>query len=338
MKGGAVLFLGIEGTRLRRDERAILLQVRPAGVTLLPRNIESEGQLAELVRDLRAPVPDLILALDAEGGRVDRLRHVVAPAPAASRLAAQPVRFAERAGRWVGAAMRAFDFDLDLAPVVDLDYGITGNALDGRCFGRTPRSVAARARGFLRGLHRAGIGGCLKHLPGLGRAGHDTHFDPSWIAANRRQLGRDLAPFLALAGEADAIMASHAVYPALDPAALPATLSAAIGRQLLRRRMRYRGALLSDDLEMGALAPHGDLADRAEAALVAGCDGLLFCRRIEEAPIIARRLSRAALSSRRAEATGRLGRLRRALARRRREASAPVTLDRVRQSLAQLSS
>jgi len=337
VRGGKVLFLGVESTKLARHERSILLRVRPAGVTLLPRNIADEEQVLALVLELRTHVPELILAVDAEGGRVDRLRQVVAPAPAASDLAGRPARDSARAGRWVGAELRRFGFDLNLAPVVDLDHGIGDNALDGRTYGRTPRAVSSRARGFLRGLHRAGIGGCLKHFPGLGRAGRDTHFDPSWITATRRELARDLAPFLALAGEADAVMASHAVYPALDPAALPATLSPAIGSQLLRRRMRYRGPLLSDDLEMGALAPHGDLAERAEAALVAGCDGLLFCRRIEEAPAIARRLSRARLAPRLEEATKRLTRLRKALARRRRGAPEPPPLRRIRAALAGFS-
>ena len=337
MRGGRVLFLGFEGPRLSGDERAILQRVRPAGLTLVPRNIEDGEQLRELVADLRRLCPDAILALDAEGGRVDRLRGVVAPAPAASWLAGRPPRVAQAAGRWVGASLRCFDFDLALAPVVDLDRGLVGNALDGRCFGRSPRAVTARAAAFLRGLHTSGVGACLKHFPGLGGAGLDTHERPTWIALTRRELARDLAPFVAIAPRADAVMASHAVYPALDSAALPATLSRALAHALLHGRMRYRGVLLTDDLEMGALAPHGDLAERGEAALAAGCDGLLFCRRLEESPRIARRLARRGARHRLDEATRRLARLRRELGARRRRAPEPPPLELLRRRLESLA-
>lgn len=336
MKGGAVLFLGFEGTALTAFERGVLRRVEPAGVTLVPRNIENASQLLALVAELRRLSPQAILALDAEGGRVDRLRRIVAPAPAAESLGRRPPRAARAAGRWVGAALRLFDFDLDLAPVVDLDRGQHGNALDGRCFGDTPRAVTARAGAFLAGLHAAGVGGCLKHFPGLGGAGRDTHADPAWIALSRRQLRRDLAPFEALAASADAVMAGHAVYPALDPAALPATLSRALATALLRRRLGYRGALLSDDLEMGALAPHGDLPERGEAALAAGCDGLFFCRRIEAAPAIAARLGRGPNAARLQAATRRLAGLRRRLAALRRAAAAPPPLDAIRRRLSSL--
>jgi beta-N-acetylhexosaminidase len=337
VRGGRVLFLGFEGPRLTREERAILRRVRPAGLTLVPRNIEDGEQLTALVAELRRLCPGAILALDAEGGRVDRLRGIVAPAPAAGWLAGQPPRTAEHAGRWIGASLRRFDFDLDLAPVVDLDRGRTGNALDGRCLGTTPRGVIARAGGFLRGLHAFGVGSCLKHFPGLGGAGADTHVAPSWIALSRRQLDRDLAPFVALAPLADAVMASHAVYPGLDSAALPATLSPALARDLLRRRLRYRRALLSDDLEMNALAPHGGLAERGEAALVAGCDGLLFCRRLDEAPAIARRLERRVPTTRLEEAKRRLARLRRELDARRRRSPVPPPLVELRRRLAAIA-
>jgi beta-N-acetylhexosaminidase len=337
VRGGRVLFLGFEATRLTAEERRILKRVRPAGLTLVPRNIDSGEQLVELMDDLRQLCPDAVFALDAEGGRVDRLRHVVAPAPAAASLATRPPRASGSAGRWIGGALRRCGFDLDLAPVVDLDRGATGNALDGRCFGRTPRGVTARAAAFLDGLHEAGVGACLKHFPGLGGAGRDTHADPAWIALSRRDLARDLRPFQALAPRAEAVMASHAVYPALDPAALPATLSPALATALLRRQLRYRGVLLSDDLEMGALAPHGDLVERGEAALDAGCDGLLFCRRLDAAPAIAERLARAAHRERLASSSARLDRLRRRLAALRRAAGEPPPLAAIRRRLAALS-
>jgi beta-N-acetylhexosaminidase len=336
MKGGELLFVGVEGTRLTAAEAGLLGKVLPAGVVLVQRNIADEETLRMLMAELRAAVPGATLALDAEGGPVDRLRGVVGPAPGADLLALQAPARARRAGYWVGAALAGLGFDLDLAPVVDLDHGRAGNALDRRTFGADPRRVASRAGAFLDGLHAAGIGGCLKHFPGLGAAGADTHVAPAAIGLDADALARDRAPFAALAARAEAVMAGHAVYPALDPEARPATLSRALCTGLLRRSVRFRGALLSDDLEMGALAPWGELPERGREALAAGCDGLLFCRRIEAAPEIAAALGARSLAGRRAEAGRRLARLRGGLARRRAAAQPPPPLARVREALARL--
>jgi len=318
VKGAELLVLGFEGTRLTGGERRLLARLRPLGVILVQRNIGADlGELIELVGEVRAATPDSLLALDAEGGRVDRLRDLFGPAPSAQALAARPPALTRRAARWIGAAMRATGFDLDFAPVVDLDRGRSGNALDGRCFGADVRSVVARGRAVLDGLAASGIGGCLKHFPGLGGAPADTHLRPACIERTVAELARDLEPFGRLAARAGAVMAGHAIYPALDPQLRPATLSPPIATHVLRRglRPRFTGVLFSDDLEMGALGPWGDLPERGAAALAAGCDALLFCRQIEDAPAIAARLARPALSTRRREATARLERLRRQLAR-----------------------
>jgi beta-N-acetylhexosaminidase len=334
MRGGRVLFVGFEGSALTHEERTILRRIRPGGLVLLPRNIDDEPGLTALVRELRDLCPDAILALDSEGGRVDRLRALIGPAPSALHLAAHPSRLARRSGRWVGASLASFGFDLDFAPVVDLDHGRIGNALDGRCFGSTPRAVIARAGAFLSGLEAAGIGGCLKHFPGLGAAGEDTHLETTSIGLSAREIARDLAPFRALAARSGSMMAGHAVYPEIDPQELPATLSPAVSTGLLRGDLGYRGTLLSDDLEMGALGRFGDLPARAEAALGAGCDGLLFCRRLDEAPEIAGRLGRSRLAKHRGRAEERVERLRRRLRRLRRSAAPPPALEIVRCRLA----
>lgn len=337
MIGGGVLVLGFEGTALTAEERRILSRVQPAGITLVPRNILDGAQLVELVRDLRALAPRAILAVDGEGGRVDRLRRVVAPAPAAADLARHRPAMARRSGRWIGAALRLFDFDLDLAPVIDLDRGRTDNALDRRCFGSHPVAVVARGKAFIEGLEASGVGACLKHFPGLGGAGEDTHQEPARIELSSRELALDGEPFRRLAASAGVVMVGHAIYPALDPAALPATLSVAIATTLLRKQHSFSGVLFSDDLEMGALAPFGELTDRAETALVAGCDGLLFCRRLDEAPRIAERLGKPRLRARVASSVARLEKLRRRLAGLRRAAGPPPPLEVVRRRLAALA-
>jgi len=335
VKGGELLVVGVEGVRLTAAERRILARLQPFGVVLVQRNVADESNLRALVAEIRAACPEAILPLDAEGGRVDRLRALVGPAPAAADLARHPPALARRAARWTGAALRALGFDLDFAPVVDLDHGISGNALDRRCFGSVPRSVIARGRASIEGLAAAGVGACVKHFPGLGAAGADTHLAPARIVLGARALARDLAPFRALASAAGAVMVGHAIYPSLDSEGLPATLSPRLATGLLRRGLSFYGALFSDDLEMGALATFGELPERAAAALAAGCDALLFCRRLEAAPEIAARLARPGLARRRAEAGARLERLRRRLARLRRAAGEPPPLGIVRRRLAE---
>ena len=337
MKGGELLFVGLAGARPRAGERRLLRRLQPGGVVLFARNVEDEAQLTALVAELRALCPGAVVAMDAEGGRVDRLRELAGPAPAGEVLARLPARISARAGRWMGAALAHFGFRLDLAPVVDLDRGRRDNALDGRCLGTQPRAVTSRARAFLLGLHAAGVGGCLKHFPGLGGASRDTHRDAAPIMLGERDLARDLSPFRALRDEADAVMAAHAAYPALDPSSAPATLSPALARRLLRREVGYRGALLSDDLEMGALAPLGDLPELAEAALAAGCDGLLVCSRLAAGPGIAERLAASPFAVRRAEAGSRLRRLARRLARLRAQAPPPPSLEKIRAGLRALA-
>ncbi len=334
MKGAGVLVVGVEGDVLDAGEWRLLSRLQPFGVILVRRNIIELDALRALVAQIRAACPRALLLLDAEGGRVDRLRDIVGPAPAAADLARRSPTLARRAGRWIGAALAGFDFDLDFAPVVDLDRGMLNNALDRRCLGSTPRGVIARAKAFIEGLESSGVASCVKHFPGLGGAPADTHLEPARIDLSARQLARDLAPFVALAQRSGSLMAGHGVYPALDPGLRPATLSPAIATDLVRKALPFRGVLFSDDLEMHALAPFGDLGDRGEAALAAGCDALLFCRRLESAPEIAARLAHPRLARRRRQAEARLDRLRRGIARLRRAAGDPLPLDQVRRRLA----
>jgi len=329
-EGAALLVVGLPGPHLDGESARLLTAIEPGGVILLPRNIEDAGQLRELLAGVRRLLPRVLLYLDAEGGRVDRLRKIVGPAPSGAALAASPARLAERVGHQVGEALAAFGFDVDLAPVVDLDRGHVGNALDTRYLGRRPRPVTARARAFLRGLHKAGVGGCLKHFPGLGGAGEDTHHEGTVIALGRSELEGDLTPFRDLGALAGAIMVSHAMYPSLagssdrssdgPSGARPATLSPAIAGDLLRRELGFEGLAMTDDLDMHALDRWGGLPERAAASLAAGCDLLFACQHLEAAPAVVAALDRPALAGRREEARQRLEAWRRHLATLRRQA------------------
>jgi beta-N-acetylhexosaminidase len=336
---GELLMVGLPGPALDDGAARRLESLRPGGVILFRRNVESEPQLLDLVREVRRRAPGTLLFVDAEGGRVDRFAPVVGPAPAAARLAAAPPAWSRRAGLWVGQALRGFDCDVDLAPVVDLDHRPgerRDNALDGRCLGSRPVAVAARGRAFLRGLHSAGVGGCVKHFPGLGGAGEDTHTQGSVVALAAGALADDLRPFELLAAEAAAVLVGHAVYPALDPAGLPASLSPAIAGRLLRRRLGFRGLAISDDLAMRAVADLGSLPEVAEAALAAGCDLLPVCHSLEAALEVAARLSRRRLAGRVREAAGRVRRYRRHLRGVLRGARRPGSLAEVRRRLRDL--
>ncbi|HVT58762.1 MAG TPA: glycoside hydrolase family 3 N-terminal domain-containing protein [Thermoanaerobaculia bacterium] len=336
MRAAEHVFVGIPGPSLEPADAALLARQQPGGVVLLPRNIgssqTSEGrngqndqndqndqskgsggngagaveQLVELVAELRRIVPGALLAIDAEGGRVDRLRELVGPAPAAAWLARRPPAVALQSGRWIAMALRLFDLDVDFAPVVDLDRGERGNALDGRYLGARGAQVTPRARAFLRGLHGGGIGGCLKHFPGLGAATHDTHHRPAVITQSAAELEPDLRPFRSLLPLAGAAMIGHGIYPALDPNQRPASLSPEVLEDLLRGRLGFDGLAVSDDLEMEALGEWGDLPARAVAAFTAGCDVVLLCASPEALPEVAAGLDQPRLLDRRREAARRL--------------------------------
>ncbi len=336
---GELLVVGVPGPELDAESAALLREVRPGGVILFKRNVESARQLEALVTAVRREAPGALLYSDSEGGRVDRLAAIVGAAPAAAALARAPAEVASRAGRWIGESLRLFGFDVDFAPVVDLDQGREANALDGRYLGETPAAVEERARAFLEGLHAAGVGGCLKHFPGLGSSIGDTHFESGLVDRPAPELEADLAPFAGLAPSARMVMVAHAVFPALDRETRPASLSGPIVTDLLRGRLGFDGVAVADDLEMRALGPWGDLADRAEAALDAGCDALPVCHSLDAAPSVVERLERGSLGPLVERARGRLEGYRRHLARLRAAAPpAPGDLETVRSQLAALRS
>ncbi len=334
---GGLLIVGLPGPELDAESAALLREVRPGGVILFKHNVEGAEQLGALIAAVRRAAPGALLYSDSEGGRVDRLAGIVGAAPAAGGLARVPAPVAGRAGRWIGESLRLFGFDVDFAPVVDLDRGLAENALDGRYLGASSKEVEERAAAFLQGLHAAGVGGCLKHFPGLGPSTGDTHFESGLVDRTAAELEEDLAPFACLAPKAGMVMISHAIYPALDGARRPASVSGPIVQDLLRGRLGFEGVAVADDLEMQALEALGNAADRAEAALDAGCDALPLCHGLEGAPAVVERLERGSLASRVRRALERLESHRRQLAALGAEAPAePGEIETVRSRLAEL--
>lgn len=315
--GGRFVWVGIPGSTLSKTVARDLERLDPGGVILFERNVESVRQLEDLVAGLRKAVPGAFLAVDLEGGRVNRLRKVVGEAIAARGLVGRAPLESFEAGRWIGHALAHFGIGVDFAPVVDLDRGQTDNALDGRYFGATPEEVIERAGAFLRGLIVAGVRGCVKHFPGLGDATADTHVEGAPIELSREELEADLEPFRFLADEAGAVMVGHASYSALDPEKRPATLSPPILRELLRGDLEFDGLAISDDLEMKAFGEGAEVIDRAEASFALGCDVLLVCSDLELAFEVTARLASRGLDERRREASRRLDAYRDRLGRRR---------------------
>jgi beta-N-acetylhexosaminidase len=278
---GRVLLVGFSGTKLDSSARAALRELAPAGVIFFRRNLDTPAGLAALLGEVRARVPSPgLFALDQEGGRVSRLEPWLGPTPAAAALTSAGPQSAERFGASTALALRTLGINLDFAPVVDLCPPGSPNGIGDRSFGTDPELVATLAGAFLRGLQAGGVAGCLKHFPGLGDTPVDSHVALPTIPRDRRRLeAEDLLPYRRLAPRSAAVMIGHAYYPALETssAPLPASLSGAVVTGLLRQAIGFTGLAVSDDLEMGAVAPRDLSGSAAVEAIRAGCDLVLYC-------------------------------------------------------------
>jgi beta-N-acetylhexosaminidase len=290
-KVGQLFWIGFDGTSPAPPLARLLRDLRPGGLVLFSRNIESAAQVRALNEALAAslPVPPF-LALDQEGGRVSRLRGILGPTPAAAALGSRKDadlavrRFSSATAR----ALRLLGFNVNFAPVLDLSDAHLPNGIGDRAFAPDPARVTALARGFARAHLAAGVLPVGKHFPGLGRARADTHVALPVIEAARAELwDTDLLPYRRLARVLPIVMTGHACYTGLQRSDRePASLAKEVIEGLLRRRIGYRGLILTDDLEMGAVDQGMDGGERALRALRAGNDGLMFCRseeRIREA-------------------------------------------------------
>ncbi|MGC2361202.1 MAG: beta-N-acetylhexosaminidase [Candidatus Cybelea sp.] len=298
-----------------------------AGYVLFSRNGASVAELRFFSDMLRAEClgPPPIIAIDQEGGRVVRLHEGVEIIPSMMAVgAAGDFELAERAGEQTAFDLRRAGCTMDFAPVLDLTLDSRNTVIGTRSFGADPQSVAAFGLAFARGLERGGITPCYKHFPGHGATSVDSHDAlPVLDAGEEMLLARDVAPFAAVASEASAFMSAHVLAPELDPQR-PATLSRRILTDLLRSSLGFDGVLVTDCLEMDALAGHGPVESAVEA-LIAGADLLLFSHRMELATAAAAAIEAAVKegrvpSQRLEEAHRRVSRLREA-------ANAPLPLD-----------
>ena len=262
------------------EDREVAAHPAIGGVVLFDRNFAEPRQLAALTAELHAlRSPPLLIAVDHEGGRVQRFRDGFTELLAARRIGAEYDRdpalarsLAQAAGLVAAFELRCAGLDLDFAPVVDLGAG-NEETIGERAFHCEPGAVTELARCWLRGAGRAGFVGVGKHFPGHGTAGGDTHLGPVEDGRSLAALrAADLAPFSALSPCLGGVMTSHVRFPAVDPEAA-ATFSEVWLRRVLRRDLGFAGIVFSDDLSMGAAkGEHGSPETRVEAALAAGCD------------------------------------------------------------------
>jgi len=278
------VMLDIEGTSLSPADRDLLREPAVGGVILFSRNYESPAQLTDLVGEIRAlSSPPLIVAVDHEGGRVQRFREGFTAVPP-MRVIGREFRRDPDAGRrlardagWVIASeLRAAGVDLCFAPCVDLDRGVS-EVIGDRAFDRDPETVAELADHFSRGLRSAGMSAVAKHFPGHGAVVADSHLK---LPVDRRDYGDlidDMRPYdkLVTNGRISGVMTAHIVYEQVDD--MPASFSQYWIRTELRQRIGFDGAVFCDDLSMKATAAYGPMAERAKLALEAGCDMVLVC-------------------------------------------------------------
>ena len=277
------LLVGIRGTELDDATRQNLSHPVVGGVVLFTRNFKNRKQLIELVKQIKGlRQPNLLVCIDQEGGRVQRLREGFTALPPLGMLGKMygesPRRaedYAYRHARVMAAEMLACGIDLSFAPVLDLDRG--SSVIGDRSFSGTPDVVIRLGRSYLAGMHDAGMKTTGKHFPGHGSVTADSHtedvIDERTLAVLERE---DLLPFAQLAPELDALMIAHVVYPQVD--ALPAGYSRRWLHAYLRQTCGYRGIVLSDDLVMHAARVAGGLAERCRSSITAGCDLVLVCR------------------------------------------------------------
>jgi beta-N-acetylhexosaminidase len=276
---GQVLVVGLEGTQLNTLETSWLRLLRPGGVILFRRNIESAAQTHALLQSIQQTVESPTLrCIDVEGGSVDRLRDLIAPMPSPFAVAAtnKPALF-KKHGSLIGQEVHLLGFNIAFAPVLDLRTDASAPVMTTRVVSGDPAQVIRYATHFLEGLAEHGVLGSGKHFPGLGSGQVDSHhFTPTITKTLDLLWKEDLLPYRELARKLPMVMISHASYSAAVPE--PASVSAYWIMEVLVREIGYQGLIVSDDMEMGGILKYMGIAEAAIRSLAAGMHVVEICR------------------------------------------------------------
>jgi beta-N-acetylhexosaminidase len=277
------VMVDLQGIALEPDERELLRHPLVGSVILFTRNYENPRQLARLVADVHAiRSPALLVAVDQEGGRVQRFKEGFTRLPSMRAIGhrysgerGEGLALARRLGWLMAAELRAVGIDMSFAPCVDLDYGVS-QAIGDRALHLDAAAVAELSVAYMLGMREAGMAATAKHFPGHGAVAADSHVSLPVDRRDWADIATDLLPYRRLiANGLSSIMVAHVVFPTVD--ALPASLSAHWIRGVLRGELGFQGAVFADDLSMGGAAAFGDIVTRAGQALAAGCDVLPVC-------------------------------------------------------------
>lgn len=287
-KPNELLLVGVPGPELDAATAARLRRLQPGGFILFGRNIVSAPQLRKLTDDLRdLSATEPIITIDQEGGRVSRLRLIGHEPPNAQQLRQRgDLGLIADHGRITGELLRLFGFNLDLCPVLDISFDDEAdNSLRGRCYGSTVEETITNAEAFRDAMARAGVLSCGKHFPGYTFAGLDPHHELPRIDRTRADLDAcELAVFRAFAEKVDSMMIGHAHYPCFEPnTTVPASLSPAVIRDCLIGELGFRGLVMTDDLDMGAILNTFGWEETIRRAVHAGNHLIMICHRLEAA-------------------------------------------------------
>lgn len=283
-KVGQLLMIGIHGKTLNDDAKFMLNEYRVGGIILFDRNMESKDQVKSLIADINktgksAGLTPLLIGIDQEGGAVARMEDQLIKVPPAEELGKEPIEQAVSLAKQSGTELKDLGFNINFAPVTDL--GLTY----GRSFSTNPDEVVRYASAVGKAYDEAGLWYSYKHFPGIGKTDVDLHADTSVVPVSKETLlNEDTKVFVDLIKQSKqntyAIMVSHAMYPQIDPDH-PSSLSKAIITDWLRKDMGYNGVVVTDDMDMGALAKHYTFGDMAVQSILAGSDILLVCHEYE---------------------------------------------------------
>ena len=283
-KVGQLLMIGIHGKTLNDDAKFMLNEYRVGGIILFDRNMESKDQVKSLITDINktgksAGLTPLFIGIDQEGGAVARMEDQLIKVPPAEELGKEPIEQAVSLAKQSGTELKDLGFNINFAPVADL--GLTY----GRSFSTSPDDVVRYASAVGKAYDEAGLWYSYKHFPGIGKTDVDLHADTSVVPVSKETLlNEDTKVFVDLIKQSKpntyAIMVSHAMYPQID-ADHPSSLSKAIITDWLRKDMGYNGVVVTDDMDMGALAKHYTFGDMAVQSILAGSDILLVCHEYE---------------------------------------------------------